>query len=246
MIKLTKMKKNSIKRLSLGLTLILISGITMAEEPNDKNNSGMKNFKTTEFPALPYSYDALEPYIDASTMEIHYDRHHRAYFNNFIAAVKGTALENASIEKIFSEISKSGDAVRNNGGGFYNHVIFWENLGKGSSKPSAELSSAIDQTFGSFEKFREIFSNAAKTRFGSGWAWLVVTPDKKLAVGSTPNQDNPLMDISPIKGIPLLTIDVWEHAYYLKYQNKRPDYVEAFWNVVNWDEVNRRYAEAVK
>jgi Fe-Mn family superoxide dismutase len=179
-------------------------------------------------------------------MEIHYDRHHRAYFNNFVAAIKGTDLESSSIEKIFAEVSKASDAVRNNGGGFYNHVIFWENLGKGSSKPSAELSEAINQTFGSFEKFRELFSTAAKTRFGSGWAWLYLTADKKLAVGSTPNQDNPLMDVSPVKGIPLLTIDVWEHAYYLKYQNKRPDYVEAFWNVVNWDEVSRRYAEALK
>lgn len=241
-----KMKKHLLKILNLGLVLISIPAITMAENPNDKNESNMKEFKTTEFPALPYAYDALEPYIDARTMEIHYDRHHRAYFNNFVAAIKGTALENSSIEKIFSEVSKAGDAVRNNGGGFYNHVIFWENLGKGTSKPSAALAEAINQTFGSFEKFRETFSNAAKTRFGSGWAWLYLTADKKLAVGSTPNQDNPLMDVSPVKGIPLLTIDVWEHAYYLKYQNKRADYVEAFWNVVNWDEVNRRYAEAVK
>ncbi|HBE39988.1 MAG TPA: superoxide dismutase [Bacteroidales bacterium] len=240
------MGKSIVKILSLGLALIITPGLILAEKSNEINNCNMKEFKTTEFPALPYSYDALEPYIDARTMEIHYDRHHRAYFNNFISAIKGTPLENASIEQIFSEVSKAGDAVRNNGGGFYNHVIFWENLGKGSSKPSAELSAAITETFGSFEKFRETFSNAAKTRFGSGWAWLYVTSDKKLAVGSTPNQDNPLMDVSPIKGVPLLTIDVWEHAYYLKYQNRRPDYVEAFWNVVNWDEVNRRYAEAIK
>ena len=161
-------------------------------------------------------------------------------------SVKGTALENTPIEKIFSEVSKAGDAVRNNGGGYYNHVFFWENLGKGTSAPSAELSAAITKTFGSFDKFREAFSNAAKTRFGSGWAWLYVTPDKNLAVGSTPNQDNPLMDVSPLKGTPLLTLDVWEHAYYLKYQNRRPEYVEAFWNVVNWDVVNERYKEAVK
>jgi len=241
-----KMKKHLKKILNLGLVLISIQTIALAEKPNDKNESNMKEFKTTEFPALPYAYDALEPYIDARTMEIHYDRHHRTYFNNFVAAIKGTPLESSSIEKIFSEISKAGDAVRNNGGGFYNHVIFWENLGKGSSKPSAALSEALNQTFGSFEKFREAFSNAAKTRFGSGWAWLYFTTDKKLAVGSTPNQDNPLMDVSPVKGTPLLTIDVWEHAYYLKYQNKRADYVEAFWNVVNWDEVNRRYSEALK
>ena len=206
----------------------------------------MKNLKTNEFPALPYSYDGLEPYIDARTVEIHYDRHQRAYFTNFVNAIKGTELENASFEKIFAEISKAGDAVRNNSGGFYNHVLYWENLGKGSSGPSAELSAAITKAFGSFDKFKETFSNAAKTRFGSGWAWLYLTSDKKLAVGSTPNQDNPLMEISPIKGIPLLTIDVWEHAYYLKYQNKRADYVDAFWNIVNWNEVNRRYSEAVK
>lgn len=228
------------------MILTLTTGIMIAKEPNEKKDSTMKEFKTNEFPALPYSYDALEPYIDARTMEIHYDRHHRTYFNNFVAAIKGTSLENVSMEKIFSEVSKAKDAVRNNGGGFYNHVIFWENLGKGSSKPSAELSVAINEAFGSFEKFREVFSNAAKTRFGSGWAWLYLTENRKLAVGSTPNQDNPLMDVSHIKGIPLLTIDVWEHAYYLKYQNKRADYVEAFWNVVNWDTVNSRYAEALK
>lgn len=226
--------------------MILTSGIIPEEKQNHKNNSDMKEFKTTEFPALPYSYDALEPYIDAKTVEIHYERHHRTYFNNFISAIRGTELEKATIEKIFSEVSKAGDAVRNNGGGFYNHVIYWENLGKRSSEPSAALSSAINETFGSFEKFRETFNKAAMTRFGSGWAWLYLTADKKLAVGSTPNQDNPLMDVSPIKGTPLLAIDVWEHAYYLKYQNKRADYVDAFWNIINWDEVNRRYADAIK
>ena len=205
----------------------------------------MENLKTIEFPALPYSYDALEPYIDARTMEIHYDRHHRAYFTNFVNAIKGTPLENSSIEQIFAEVSKAGDAVRNNGGGFYNHVIFWENLGRRSSGPSGELIAAINKAFGSLERFKETFSNAAKTRFGSGWAWLYLNSDKTLAVGSTPNQDNPLMNISAIKGMPLLTIDVWEHAYYLKYQNKRADYVDAFWNVVNWDEVSRRYREAL-
>jgi len=240
------MKNDLLKKLSLGLTFMIISGLILAEKVNNKNKCNMKEFKTTEFPALPYSYDALEPYIDARTMEIHYDKHHRAYFNNFINAIKGTSLENTPIDKIFSEVSKAGDAVRNNGGGFYNHVIFWQNLGKGNTKPSEELMEAINKTFGSFEEFKETFSNAAKTRFGSGWAWLYLTSDKKLAVGSTPNQDNPLMDVSPFKGTPLLTIDVWEHAYYLKYQNRRPEYVEAFWNVVNWDEVNRRYADAIK
>jgi superoxide dismutase, Fe-Mn family len=177
-------------------------------------------------------------------MEIHYDRHHRAYFNNYVAAVKGTKLENLPLEKVFETVSTSGDAVRNNGGGYYNHYFFWKNLAKGSAGPSKELSEAINEAFGSFDKFREAFTNAAKTRFGSGWAWLYLTPDKKLAVASTPNQDNTLMDISPVKGTPLLALDVWEHAYYLKYQNKRPDYIDAFWNVVNWDEVNARFRAA--
>lgn len=147
---------------------------------------------------------------------------------------------------IFASISKQTDAVRNNGGGYYNHLFFWNNLGTGSGGPSPELSAAINKTFGSFDKFREAFNTAAKTRFGSGWAWLYLNPEKSLAVGSTPNQDNPHMDISPVKGTPLLTLDVWEHAYYLKYQNKRPDYVDAFWNVVNWKEVDRRYQLALK
>jgi len=208
--------------------------------------SGVEVAPAPEFPPLPYAYNALEPYIDARTMEIHYDKHHRAYFTNFVNAIKGTPLESMAITDIFASMSKQPDAVRNNGGGFYNHTIFWNNLGTGSKGPSPELSAAINKAFGSLDKFKEVFSNAAKTRFGSGWAWLYLTSDKSLAVGSTPNQDNPLMDISPVKGTPLLTIDVWEHAYYLKYQNKRADYVDAFWNVVNWDEVNKRYLQALK
>jgi Fe-Mn family superoxide dismutase len=239
-------RRNFIKKLGLGAAATYIAGRSMAGNINKSINTTMKDLNTLEFPALPYAYDALEPYIDARTMEIHYNKHHRAYFTNYVNAVKGTALENVPVEKVFAEVSKSGDAVRNNGGGYYNHFVFWNNLGKGSSGPSAELSAAITKAFGSFDKFRETFSNAAKTRFGSGWAWLYLTADKAIAVGSTPNQDNPLMDLSPIKGAPLLTLDVWEHAYYLKYQNKRPDYIEAFWNVVNWDEVNRRYKEALR
>lgn len=239
-------RRNFIKNLGLGITGTLIAGKSMAGIINNSKDTDMENFKPLEFPALPYSYDALEPYIDARTMEIHYDRHHRTYFNNYVNAVKGTALENTPLQEVFAQISKAGDAVRNNGGGFYNHMLFWKNMGQGKSASSQELSAAINKTFGSFEKFKETFSNAAKTRFGSGWAWLYLTSDRNLAVGSTPNQDNPLMDLSPIKGTPLLTLDVWEHAYYLKYQNKRADYVEAFWNVVNWDEVNNRYAEVVK
>jgi Fe-Mn family superoxide dismutase len=242
------MKKNNnvYRSLLLGIVVVLVSVISLSGQVNESKKSDMKKIDTKEFPALPYAYDALEPYIDARTMEVHYDKHHRAYFNNFVNAIKGTALENTPIEKIFAEVSKAGDAVRNNGGGYYNHVIFWENMGKGSSGPSAELSAAITKAFGSFDKFKEAFSNAAKTRFGSGWAWLYLTPDRNLAVGSTPNQDNPLMDVSPVKGTPLLTIDVWEHAYYLKYQNRRPEYIDAFWNVVNWDVVNERYDEAMK
>lgn len=199
-----------------------------------------------EFPKLPYSYDALEPHIDARTMEIHYDKHHRAYYTNFINAVKGNPLENQPLEQIFASMSKQTDAVRNNGGGFYNHNLFWNNMAKETGKPSDELSQAIDKVFGSFDKFKEAFNNAARTRFGSGWAWLVLKSDKTLAAGSTANQDNPLMDNAPIKGTPLLALDVWEHAYYLKYQNRRPEYVDAFWNVVNWEEVNSRYARALK
>jgi Fe-Mn family superoxide dismutase len=239
-------RRNFIKNLGLGITSTLIAGKSMAGIVINSKNTDMENLKPLEFPALPYSYDALEPYIDARTMEIHYDRHHRTYFNNYVNAVKGTAFENTPLQEVFAEVSKAGDAIRNNGGGFYNHMLFWQNMGQGRSAPSQELSAAINKTFSLFEKFKEAFSNAAKTRFGSGWAWLYLTSDRNLAIGSTPNQDNPLMDLSPIKGTPLLTLDVWEHAYYLKYQNKRADYIEAFWNVINWDEVNKRYAEAVK
>jgi superoxide dismutase, Fe-Mn family len=239
-------RRKFLKNFGMGVAATVITGKSLAGELTNSTISTMKNFNTLEFPALPYAYNALEPYIDARTMEIHYDRHHRAYFNNFTAAIKGTNLENNTIEQIFAKVSEAGDAIRNNGGGFYNHVFFWNNLAPKSAGPSAELSAALTREFGSFDKFKELFSNSAKTRFGSGWAWLYLTPDKKLTVGSTPNQDNPLMDVSAIKGIPLLTIDVWEHAYYLKYQNKRADYIDAFWNVVNWEEVNRRYKETMK
>jgi Fe-Mn family superoxide dismutase len=238
-------RRNFIRNLGLGAAATYLSGKSFGQSLTNSNNNNMENYQTLEFPALPYAYDALEPYIDAKTMEIHYDRHYRTYFNNYVNAVKGTSMENLPLEKVFSSVSTAGDAIRNNGGGFYNHLLFWKNLGKGSAGASAELSAALNQAFGSFDKFRETFNNAGKTRFGSGWAWLYLTADKKLAVASTPNQDNPLMDLSPVKGTPLLTLDVWEHAYYLKYQNKRADYIDAFWNVVNWDEVNRRYTAAL-
>jgi superoxide dismutase, Fe-Mn family len=208
--------------------------------------AGNEGAPALEFPPLPYAYDALEPYIDARTMEIHYDKHHRAYFTNYVNAIKGTPLEGMSVTDVFASVSKQSDAVRNNGGGYYNHIFFWNNLASKSAGPSSELSAAIAKSFGSFDKFKETFSTAGKTRFGSGWAWLCLSSDKNLTIGSTPNQDNPLMDISTVKGTPLLTLDVWEHAYYLKYQNKRADYIDAFWNVVNWEEVNKRYAAALK
>jgi len=239
-------RRNFVKNFGLGVAVTFASGNSIAKQLINSNNLPMENFNIHEFPALPFAYNALEPYVDARTMEIHYDKHHRAYFTNFTAAIKGTPLENNTIEQIFSKVSAAGDAVRNNGGGFYNHFFFWNNLSAGSAGLSPELSAALNKSFGSFDKFKEVFSNSAKTRFGSGWAWLYLTSDRKLEVGSTPNQDNPLMDVSPIKGTPLLVIDVWEHAYYLKYQNKRADYVDAFWNIVNWEEVSRRYREALK
>jgi Superoxide dismutase len=238
-------RRNFIRNLGLGVAATYITGRSLGENVINLKNINMENYQTLEFPALPFAYDALEPYIDAKTMEIHYDRHHRAYFNNYVAAVKGTPLENVPVEKVFASVSTASDAVRNNGGGYYNHLFFWKNLKKSTSGPSAELNAAINKAFGTFDKFKETFSNAGKTRFGSGWAWLYLTADNKLAVASTPNQDNPLMDLSPVKGTPLLTLDVWEHAYYLKYLNKRPDYIDAFWNVINWDEVNKRYKAAL-
>jgi Fe-Mn family superoxide dismutase len=193
-----------------------------------------------ELPALPYAYDALEPHIDARTMEIHHTKHHAAYTTKLNDALKGSDAENKNIEEIVANISQYGAGVRNNGGGVYNHNLFWEIMSpNGGGEPTGDLKSAIDGAFGSFENFREEFSNAAATRFGSGWAWLVAS-NGSLKVTSTPNQDNPLMDIAGVKGTPILGLDVWEHAYYLKYQNRRPDYIEAFWNVINWEEVSKR------
>ncbi len=195
-----------------------------------------------ELPELNYGYDALEPYIDARTMEIHYTKHHGGYTTKLNDAVKGTGLEGKSIEEILSNVSKAPAAVRNNGGGYYNHTLFWSFMSpNGGGNPKGALADAIDKNFGSFDAFKEKFSNAAATRFGSGWAWLIKKDDGSLDVVSTPNQDNTLMDVAEVKGKPVLGLDVWEHAYYLKYQNKRPEYINAFWNVVNWDEVGKRF-----
>jgi superoxide dismutase, Fe-Mn family len=194
-----------------------------------------------ELPKLEFSYNALEPYIDAFTMEIHHDKHHGTYTTNLNNALKGTPNENQSIEQILKEISKLPMAVRNNGGGFYNHNLFWKIMQpNGGSQPKGELADAINRYFGSFDKFKESLANAAASRFGSGWAWLIVKDNGDLAVTSTPNQDNPLMDVAEVRGTPIFGLDVWEHAYYLKYQNKRADYIAAFWNVVNWEEVAKR------
>lgn len=198
-----------------------------------------------ELPKLPYETNALEPHIDAKTMEIHHGKHHNAYVTNLNKAIEGTDLENKSIEEIMANVSSAPTAVRNNGGGHYNHTLFWTVLSpNGGGEPSGELASAIKDKFGSFDAFKEEFNKAAATRFGSGWAWLTVNGSGELEVSSTPNQDNPVMDVAETKGTPILGLDVWEHAYYLNYQNRRPDYISAFWNIVNWDEVSKRYADA--
>lgn len=196
-------------------------------------------------PALPYAHNALEPHIDAQTMEIHHGKHHQAYVDNLNKAIEGTDAADLSLEELVKNISKYPAAVRNNGGGHFNHSLFWTVLGPNAKEgPEGKLADAINEAFGSLDALKEKMNTAGATRFGSGWAWLIVK-DGKLEVTSTPNQDNPLMDIAEVKGTPIFGIDVWEHAYYLKYQNKRPDYLKAVWSVVNWDEVARRYETAL-
>ena len=196
-------------------------------------------------PALPYAFDALEPHIDAQTMQIHHDKHHQAYVDNLNKALAGTDGEGKSLEELMANISAYPAAVRNNGGGHYNHTLFWTVLGPNAGgQPSGDLGNAINEAFGSFDAMKEKMNAAGATRFGSGWAWLILK-DGKLDITSTPNQDNPLMDVAEVKGTPILGIDVWEHAYYLKYQNKRPDYLAAIWNVINWNEVEKRYKAAL-
>ena len=193
-------------------------------------------------PKLPYEYSALEPNIDSKTMEIHHGKHHQGYTNNLNGAIEGTELEGKSIEDILGNLDMNNGSVRNNGGGYFNHSLFWEIMSpNGGGLPTGELADAINNSFESFENFKDTFSTAAKTRFGSGWAWLCVHKGGKLEVCSTPNQDNPLMPGVACKGTPILGLDVWEHAYYLNYQNRRPDYVNAFFNVINWEEVSRKY-----
>jgi Fe-Mn family superoxide dismutase len=202
-----------------------------------------------QLPELSYAYDALEPHIDARTMEIHHSKHHAGYTNNLNAAIKGTDMDGMKIEEILMHVSEYSMAVRNNGGGYYNHKLFWEVMspdGGGEPSERTNIHKAIVRDFGSFEKFKEEFSNAAATRFGSGWAWLCVSGSDHLFVTSTPNQDNPLMDVVENQGTPILGLDVWEHAYYLNYQNRRPDYVNAFFNVINWQEVTERFNAANK
>jgi Superoxide dismutase len=197
-------------------------------------------------PALPYAHDALEPHIDTLTMQIHHGKHHQAYVDNLNKAIAGTPHENKSLEDLVREAGSISPAVRNNGGGHWNHTFFWESLAPNAGgQPSGQLADVINSVFGSFDAFKEKFNTAGATRFGSGWAWLIIK-DGKLEITSTPNQDNPLMDVAEVKGVPLLGVDVWEHAYYLKYQNRRPEYLNAFWNTVNWNKVSERFANAAR
>lgn len=196
------------------------------------------------FPDLPYDYSALEPHVDARTMEIHYDRHHRTYFKNFIDAVQDSPMADKSLEEVMASVdSTTAPVVRNNGGGYYNHILYWNSMCTGGSSPSSELSAAIDSAFGSMDELKSGLKQAGTTRFGSGFAWLILK-DGKLSITSTPNQDNPLMQVADMQGTPLLALDVWEHAYYLKYQNKRPDYIDEWFQVVDWASTSERFARA--
>ena len=231
------------KSILIVLTIIWSSITLYSKQPIlelDKNQDGYK------LPELGYGYDALEPYIDAKTMEIHHTKHHQAYINNLNKAIKGTEAEKLSLEEILQNISKYSTTIRNNGGGHWNHAFFWKHLKINNGRlPSGNLLNQINKDFGSFERFKEEFTKAAMGRFGSGWAWLIIS-NGKLKVTSTPNQDNPLMDVVEEKGIPILGLDVWEHAYYLKYQNKRNEYIENFWNVINWDFVEEMFNKYFK
>lgn len=227
------MKKISVRFVILGLVILTGS-----------MKSSAQDFK---FHELPYAYDALTSFIDARTMEIHHGKHYKAYYTNFVKAVSDEKLEGKSLEQLFASVSKHSASVRNNGGGYYNHSLFWEVMSpNGGGEPTGALLEAINKAFGSVDNFKAAFEKAANTRFGSGWAWLLVDASKQLVVSSTPNQDNPLMDVAEQKGTPVLGLDVWEHAYYLQYQNLRGSYTANFWKVVNWEKVNELYLKAIK
>jgi len=241
-----KMKRSRFLQRTLGLegASFLFSSYTARKNSFDFSTI---NAETSPFslPALSYAFDALEPSIDRLTMEIHHDRHHKAYVDNLNKAVANTPMANLSLEELLLNISKYPAAIRNNGGGHWNHSFFWQLLTPSKTNPSSELANQIQKDFGSLENLKTEFAKAATSRFGSGWAWLLMK-DGKLQISSTPNQDNPLMDLSEVKGSPLMALDVWEHAYYLKYQNKRADYINAFWNVLNWDFVSTQFAKVNK
>ena len=249
------MNRNNFIRTSLFSGLALTSLKSLGNLFSSNYNSKLPKMTLSEvmadvapfaLPALPYTTDALEPNIDKMTMEIHHGKHHKAYIDNLNKAVVGTPMEKMSLDEILKNVSKAPAVIRNNAGGHWNHTFFWQIMAAPmGAMPTGKLAEAINATFGSFDKMKEEFTKAAMTRFGSGWAWLMVS-DGKLAIASTPNQDNPLMDIAEKKGTPLLALDVWEHAYYLKYQNKRADYVTAFWNVINWAKVSENFEKASK
>lgn len=236
------------------LTIALVLGVEILSAQNTDENKNKKTMKEYTgqpvehlFEPLPYAYDALEPFMDALTVEIHYDRHHRNYYNQFINLIGETPYKNASMEFIFANISTLSTPIRNNAGGWFNHNFYWQGLAPGGKgQPSPELMKAIEKSFGTLDALFEQFNQKAVTQFGSGWAWILVDEAGNLVVSQTPNQDNPWMDIAQVKGTPIFTIDVWEHAYYLKFQNKRPDFVKNFRNMIDWDVVNLRYANAIK
>jgi len=251
-------RRDFFKKASLsGIALVISSTFSFAGKPFvpdkatlnkaiGKLNENQLTGQSKQLP-LPYAYNALEPSVDAKTMEIHYSKHHATYTKNMNDATANTDYAAKPLFQLFTEIEKYPFVVKNNAGGFYNHLLFWTIMAPSSGEePQGELLKAINEAFGSFDKFKEIFGNAGKKQFGSGWAWLSVNENGKLVVSSTPNQDNPLMSTTEVRGIPVLTLDVWEHAYYLQYQNRRADYVDAFWKIVNWKEVSRRYYEAIQ
>jgi superoxide dismutase, Fe-Mn family len=239
-------KRSFLKTISALTAISMVKANSLKAENNVAFSHLIPPGDTYTLPALDYSFDALEPHIDAKTMEIHHDRHHNAYITNLNKELaSNAALAKMSLEQLFSKMSKQPAAIRHNGGGHYNHSLFWKLLGPAAGgEPQGSLASVINLHFKDFANFKDLMNKAGTGRFGSGWSWLVVNATGKLSIGSTPNQDNPLMDIAEIKGYPLLGIDVWEHAYYLKYQNKRADYLQAIWNVIRWDEVSKRYEEA--